>query len=370
MAQRIRNSTVTDGVGLRKHNTTGAIQNTYQNLSSKKTTTDEDAKLGDNHYFWTRQFSTTGNRINGTTIGSLGKTYVNMQCDDYRLIDQVAYSHLEDSAMPSDALLVAKLLANTNPNRADVDIPTFIGELKDIPSLFKMEATHIKRLAGTNLKYQFGIKPLVRDLIKMLDFQTLTLEREKELQHIYFQKLGIKRNRLLYKSEVTGTRLWNVHDRDKFLIFSNSSITTKRVIRGHVRWIPDGVPPSLSSGDLRQLARKAALGLTVDINTAYQLMPWSWLVDWCSNLGDILANTRNIIPVIHRDLCLIESKVSDAVTSYTDPRVTAGTWQTKEYIRSPKTGNVLDSQMPHLSGRQVSILGSIGVTRRLPRSLG
>lgn len=365
MVRRTRNSTQFDGEGFRLHNTTGALENTYQNASYFKRTID-DVLPDDNHFFHVRKRTNAGNRINGTTIGTIGKTYVNMIPDDYRLWDDHSYRHCTDSGRPSDALLVAKLLAETNPNRADVDIPTFIGELKDIPQLFVKEATHIKRLAGTNLKYQFGIKPLVADVKRLLNFQDLILKREEELKHLY--ESGLTRTRLLYKANLADYRTDTVHDRDKFFINANVLIQTKVVIRGHVRWKPLGIPNTMYAGDLRRLARKAALGMTVDFNTAYQLMPWSWLIDWCSNAGDILQNSRNIIPVDFEDLSLIKSVKSVAHTSYSSSSTSSGSWTHDEYIRTPYSGNVLEFQLPFLTKRQVSILGSIGVTRRMPRS--
>jgi hypothetical protein len=291
---------------------------------------------------------------------------VNIQPDDYRLFDFNSLQHPVDVAMPSDALLVAKLLANTNPFRADVDIPTFIGELREIPELFVKEATHIKRLAGTNLKYQFGVKPLVSDVLKLLDFQTLVLKREKEFKDLYDK--GITRTHTLYKRKFSSTRSDTVHDRDKFLVNALSSINTELVIRGHVRWKPRSIPQNITAGDLREQARKAALGLTVDFNTAYQLMPWSWLVDWCSNVGDILSLSRGALQVDFEDLCLIKDTVSKASYTTTNPHGSAGTWEHHLYSREPQSGFNFDFQLPHLSLRQMSILGSIGVTRRLPRS--
>jgi len=353
------------GVGLRKHNTTGVVQNTYINKSSFEQTVDY-VEPGDNHEFTRNLRWSTGGFINGTTTGTTGKTYVNIQPDDFRLFDDHTFRHLTDSARPSDALLVAKLLADTNPYRADVDIPTFIGELREIPELFVKEATHIKRLAGTNLKYQFGVAPLVSDVRKLLNFQDLVLKREKEFKSLYDK--GLTRTHTLYKSDISDSRTDTIHDRDKFLVNAFESIRSKRVVRGHVRWKPRSTPQNISAGDLRATARKAALGLTVDFNTAYQLMPWSWLVDWCSNFGDILSLSRGALSVDYEDLTLIEEVESTATFTVTNPHASGGTWYHKTYTRAPQSGFSFDFQLPHLSLRQVSILGSIGVTRRVPRS--
>jgi hypothetical protein len=367
MAMRTRTYTEYHSIGERRTNTSAnTLLNTYQNTNVHQRCTD-DVRPGDNHYFFTVNRTNSGNIVNGITSGSLGRRHVNLLADDFRLFDQTLYAHWPDTARPSDAMLVAKLLAETNPNRADVDIPTFLGELRDIPQLFVREATRIKRLAGANLKYQFGVKPLVRDVLKLLDFQTLVLEREKELQALY--ESGLERTRLLYKSKVTGNRVNHVHNRDKFSLFSHSDITSIRNVYGYVRFFPYGPLTKISAGDLRKQARKAALGLTVDFNTAYQLMPWSWLLDWCSNVGDIVSNTRNIIPVTYNSIRIIESIKTTAKTSYPGSSVISpGTWGRHDKIRNLPATAGFDSQLPRFTPRQLSILGSIGVTRRLPRS--
>lgn len=47
---------------------------------------------------------------------------------------------------------------------------------------------------------------------------------------------------------------------------------------------------------MRNLARDAVLGLTLDASTAWEKIPWSWLVDYFSNIGKYLAAHRNIVP--------------------------------------------------------------------------
>jgi hypothetical protein len=44
--------------------------------------------------------------------------------------------------------------------------------------------------------------------------------------------------------------------------------------------------------------------------TAWELCPWSWLIDWCTNYGDIIAATRNAIPVTYSDVAIMRTTTS------------------------------------------------------------
>jgi hypothetical protein len=57
-------------------------------------------------------------------------------------------------------------------------------------------------------------------------------------------------------------------------------------------WIPhlgDGTFP----GQARAYAQ--VYGALPTPSLVWELTPWSWLIDWCSNLGDVIANVSSII---------------------------------------------------------------------------
>jgi hypothetical protein len=313
------------------------------------------------------KITVTGNIIeNAATPGPIsGRRYVNMQPDYIRTIGSV-YQHLPIPGKPSDNMLGAKLLAETNPSRPVIDLPIAVYELREIPQLLKKEGDDIiRRGASLNLKYQFGIKPLVNDLVTLLNFSDEVAKRDKELAAL--QRSGLRRKRNLYQGENQGQTLRTVHSTDKFNIDVLSDVTTSTKIWGFTVWKSEN--PGLMAGDRRALARKAVLGLTVDFSTAWNAIPWSWLVDWCSNVGDILVATRNTVGAVHGPVWIMEKVDSFAKTSYPDdPYVSEGTWTIDTKLRRRVYNVSVDSHLPILNGRQLSILGSIGVTRRMPRS--
>jgi hypothetical protein len=61
--------------------------------------------------------------------------------------------------------------------------------------------------------------------------------------------------------------------------------------------LPDSELPNLSDDEIGKLARRLETGFTSfgALETAWELLPWSWFVDWFSNVGEILAATNNTV---------------------------------------------------------------------------
>jgi hypothetical protein len=122
-----------------------------------------------------------------------------------------------------------------------------------------------------------------------------------------------------------------------------------------------------SDSEMRRLAIKAVLGYRLDPQTLYEIMPWSWLIDYFTNLGDIVASTRNLVPAYHDDVNIIKTtridgnaiqndktywkKMSDARTSYVR----------KE--RYPVSGSAISAKFGFLDGRQMSIIASLSILK-------
>jgi hypothetical protein len=107
----------------------------------------------------------------------------------------------------------------------------------------------------------------------------------------------------------------------------------------------------------------------VDFSTAWNAMPWSWLVDWSSNIGDILIARRNIVGASPGPVQLMTQTTTTGElipTSYVN-YVSKGHWKEVSKTRRTVVNVPVDVQLPILNVRQLSILGSIGVTRRVPR---
>lgn len=269
---------------------------------------------------------------------------------------------------PTNSAYAAKLLALTNPSRPVVDLPVFVAELKDFPRLFKLAGNnHWKKIASANLSYQFGWKPLASDLMAMANFADIVSQRRQELEHFYAS--GLSRTRKLDTMSVSALDVNRIFDSDASLDKQWRGVHSKDTVvevSGHVKWYPTTLPPK-SDKAMINLARRAAFGLTIDAKTAWELIPFSWLIDWCSSTGDYLLASRNIIPANHSTpLIMRHTKTSNTVRNTTyDTGATPSPLKCDVESKSRVSASAsLNAHLPFLSARQLSILGSIAVLRR------
>ena len=368
MGTRSRAQTSRSGSG-QKFNLQGGLLATVSNLSSYDGITDFVAK-GDGQNLDIRHLKLSGLILNYQTTGSTtGRKWVNWMPDRCRNPDDSMYGHLTVPDQPSDAILAASLLAKTNPSRSVVDLPIAIYELREIPELLREEGNKIIRgLAAGNLAWQFGIKPVISDLKKLLNFSDEVAKRQRELEQL--AKGGLRRKRHLWSGSTVSASPADIiaQSGDGFTLHLDVWKNTRREVWGFVVWTPDN--PKLMKSDLRAAARKAVLGLTIDFSTAWNAIPWSWLVDWCGNVGDILTANRNTIGATHGSIQLMTQTTTNAIARKNPSGVSFqnGGWVETSKKRRTVSYVPVDVQLPVLSLRQLSILGSIGVTRRVPRS--
>lgn len=277
--------------------------------------------------------------------------------------------HIPVPGVPDNNTAALRLLKITNPSRPIVDLPVFIAELKDLPDLVRREGGKlIKRIAKNNLKYQFGLRPLISDIQSMLDFEKHFDNRMAELSQL--SQSGLRRKRRIFSGSATETddsvAMFNICS---FPVSYKLQYVAKTEVWGFVKYKPTGAFPRSPEGQ-RALAKRAVLGLTLDASTAWELMPWSWLIDYFSTIGDYLAASRNIVPCTVSTPLLMEHKRTECKATRVRPGSWTGavspdgsfTYETKTR-RLHSVSNPINADLPVLSLRQMSILASLYVTR-------
>jgi hypothetical protein len=266
---------------------------------------------------------------------------------------------------PTDAMLATKLLAMTNPSRPVVDLPVFFGELGDLPNLVqKMGKGLLRKIAKGNIRYQFGIRPLVNDLTSMLNFADHTAKRFKELQTL--QERGLSRTRVLWHNTAQGSSRITTNSSPTWLFIRHQRTSvTEQITRGHVKWFPASGNFPKSSDELLALARRAVLGLTVDGATAWELIPFSWLADYFSNIGTSLMAKRNMVNASHTTPLLMDSTRTNSL--FVPVSGTHGAVPSVSDVLETKNRRTvaasLSAHLPVLSAQQLSILGSLVILR-------
>lgn len=352
---------------------------TNKTVNMMDQSTKDDVLPGDGHFFdsTTRSFSTTGGLslpyVNGKANVTSG-SYT--QYKDYigKGIDEILRTGHMATGSPSDAYFGAQVLAKTNPSRPEVDLPIFFVELKDIPQMIKLAGKSIpEKGASANLSWQFGWKPLINDLKSILTFQDAVEKRFKELKAMV-SKGSLTRTADLGDYSGTGSSTSTSR-----VTLATSAIVnqvldwdafTHEVVWGSVRWKPDLANYPYTDAELHSLAKKAVLGLTIDPSTVWELLPWSWLTDWFSNVGAYLSANRNIIPASPSNLCIMR----EFQTVYTSKKAPTAShvaglsvnydcnWKIHSKTRKPASSQ-LAARLNWLSPTQWGILASLAILR-------
>lgn len=276
-------------------------------------------------------------------------------------------NHLDIPGIPSNGELAAELVAKTNPSRPVVDIPIYILELRDLPGLVQRAGrTLLQRISRDNLKYHFAIAPLVNDLKTMLTFHDAVEKRFVEMRKL--RESGIRRKFILFRGSASepndGNFTANSSPGSAGCVYSRGR-TTKLDIYGFIKWFPQGEFPE-SDKELRRAAWRAVYGLTLDGSTAWESIPFSWLIDWFTNVGDLISATRNFVPVSHSVPSIMPQwttvgtydKIWDENQVFPDTVITESVTKS----RYPASAT-LSAHMPYLGVKQMSILGSLAVLR-------
>lgn len=114
------------------------------------------------------------------------------------------------------------------------------------------------------------------------------------------------------------------------------------------------------------LIHRSLYGLTVDASTLWEALPWSWMIDWASSVGDYFKANRNIVPATLMGVHIMRHTKTvhecDAHISGTT------TMEGIRVVKETKTRNpsfvAPAAHFPFLSGNQMGILASLAVTRR------
>lgn len=234
----------------------------------------------------------------------------------------------------SMAYLAQLAQANANPNSPIVDLPLAFYELRELPGLLKwlgdLEIRGLKALGRgrtkirpgdlnptgiggeANLAYQFGIKPLISDALSLLGFVDAVTAREEYLRGLSKPKgKRIKRTLLIENFTLPQSPIiafpGGIENGGNFKIVNRYDVRRRYWYSARAQ-----LNATIPARDLESLAMRSVLGLQdVSFETIWNAIPWSWLIDWFSSTGTMLAAFRGGIPWTFSDLNLM------AQTDYT-----------------------------------------------------
>lgn len=286
-------------------------------------------------------------------------------------------------ALPSNSADTTKLLARTNPGRSYVSIPTLVQDVIDIPKMLadwtKLltdrkhggEKLGIKTIANQHLAFSFGVLPLIDDIQKLGEVHKIILQRKKELQRLY--NVGGLRRRLklgTYKAS-QDTKNLLITSYPGGYVQGNLQRTTTVTRWGTVRWLPSRIPPyHPGEAELFRQARRLVYGLSVEsfAEGIWDVIPWTWVIDWFANIGEYSQAFSNTIPCFSYRPCIMTKTetVSTFTPTFKSPGIEGGSGtitltskvRVHDVIPTPATAVI-----PMLDLRRLSILGSLAVQK-------
>lgn len=287
----------------------------------------------------------------------------------------------------NDDVLGTKALAITNPSRPNLNVWNFLFELKDIPMMVK-SCFRLMKKYGPQSKYNkwpkgillpsiagdasdiylswvFGWEMLISDIGKMLDIYAGVTARMKDLSDLSsgdLRKTATLSETYAYDGRtVYWGPLYNANSQLQI------SLECYRKIWARVRYKPTAATFAYTGQDQYALARSLVFGHNVNLDTLYNALPWSWMIDWYSSVGDYISATQNQLGVQVDDVAIMRHSTMKAkgVTFASNPHNAvfepnpAYGWSRKARVRW--TGSpVIQAYVPILQHKQLGILAALG----------
>lgn len=297
-----------------------------------------------------------------------------------------AFSGMTSDLAPPGWML--DLVAGTNPSRPVLTIPTLLQNIKELPSMIRelgktlqrpRDLASLRGIANTHLGIRFGWLPLLDDLVKIIGLQQHILKRTEEIYRLYYQQEGLRR-RLSFgqnRTVTTTNNFWSLTSN----CLGSTTITTTETRRqwGSIKWKPTSLPPFQSSDvDFHKLAHRIVAGITPEAlaKGVWDVIPWTWLIGWFSNVGKYLWANSYTIPAVHSNGCYMSStdrlievgpttyQLTPQWSRHKDPAGYAYFTRKTRVIGGAASGSAF---VPYIDTGRLSVLGSLFVQRFMRR---
>lgn len=277
------------------------------------------------------------------------------------------------------------------PGKPGADLGVFIAEMKDIPHMLRETAKFFRdagrgaifsgrRLGNTSLNVQFGWMPFLNDMCKFYNtHQTLDKRIGRLIQ--YNGRWERRGGPVAQTSTVDDTyeaeriTMFSPAYSSMLYVLSTCKYRRIRYTNRHIwfeaafrYYIPEH---KLKSVWWNRAAVAQMFGGTISPSVLWEATPWSWLIDWFSNAGDVFANMSDGLAenlaakyayvMGTTEVTEVHSHHANGATSGGVHFDTTYTWTSKTRLGADPFGFGLT--VDDFSIRQWSILASLGLAR-------
>jgi hypothetical protein len=285
-------------------------------------------------------------------------------------------------------------ISRTKPLDPTSNAATFFGEmfLGGNPrmlgaELLRNRAAFFRSLGSEYLNVEFGWKPFISDLRKFL---FSVKESDKILNQVKRDSGKVVRRKYRFPEvrirsfEYSGTYYQEFEDHWSGAFWALNPGGAQSGYREAVRnyWFSGAYRYYLAPGDSRwgKIERYVALadkllGVRITPEVLWELAPWSWLVDWVSNVGDVISNLSTFAndgTVLKYGYVMGDVSITDYHASSSGVRWANGTYsgpaqfsrgiRAKMRQRATPYGFGLDPSVD-FTARQWAIIAALGLTK-------
>lgn len=276
-------------------------------------------------------------------------------------------------------------IARARPGNSEADLAVFLGELSSLPKQLYQAATGSSRpskvgknrgaedgAGSTFLGIQFGLLPTINDLKKLYQLQTTLSSKLSQLRRdngkLVRRRVGISSNEtsvaIAPYNFVNVVPSTNMTSSQELSVLKTT--TEKYWFSGRFRYFIPEIEDNL--WDPSTVA--ALYGANPTPEVLWNLMPWSWLVDYFGNAGDVISNlSANAADNLVMDYGFVMGTVENRHKYASKSRKSNGTWMhlTAEKFEISKNRAVAFpyafAPSASLSDYQLAILGALGLSK-------
>lgn len=291
-----------------------------------------------------------------------------------------------DASQIDGSSFAASAYSKMKPTRPSFSGLNAIIELRDVPRMLqqRLSGNNLKDIGSYYLALKFGWDQLLRDIRNTVMFQRNAEKRLKQLLRDNGKPVYRRLDDVYSSSVITyqnsGSAFGTVNSPDLVTYFYSGTPNFIDVVRSIDRvwacaqfrfWLPDG--PRDIAWTRRMLA--ALYGLNPSPAVVWNAIPWTWLIDWFANAGDVIENLdAGVANRLAADYFYVmresgtEWKRSVTVPFYNE-RLEAvsftGSGVSRSVNKTRLKGDPFGFQttMNSLSGSQLAILGALGLSR-------
>jgi len=196
-------------------------------------------------------------------------------------------------------------IARSSPVRTQLGLGQFIGELRDIPRLphkileLRNGLKVFKNLGSQYLNWEFGWKPFLKDLRGTVK---AAVDSEKHIRQLLRdngklvrRKVTIAKDSRITFQSTQGFAIGYPAVEGEFIdsygkLYTTTWESNRTSFSGAFKYYLDYRHRMPMSPKLHRQLMTILYGADISPHTAWSLLPWSWLTDWFTNVGDNIAN--------------------------------------------------------------------------------